>query len=499
MTDSLKRLLEIVGEAIDLGKAAGVLEWDQQTYMPPGGAEARAEQKATLEKLAHERFTQDEVGTLLARLEAEVGTGDSFEARLVRVTKREYDSSVKIPSDLVAAISKATSTGFEAWVKAKEKDDFSLFEPHLEHIVDLLRQKADALGYKEKRYDALLDLYEPDMTTAQVSALFAKVKERLVPLVHQIRERLGAVDDAVLKQTFEPEAQWQFGLEVLRTLGFDMERGRLDSSAHPFTIGFAPEDVRITTNVKPQDVTSALFSTIHEVGHGMYDQGIPAKFRRTLLDGGASLGVHESQSRLWENVVGRSREFWQYFLPRFKAHFPSQLSGVDMDAVYRAVNRVEPSFIRTEADEVTYNLHIFIRFELEQEMFDGDLNVADLPDAWNVKMEQYLGITPTSAAVGILQDVHWSSGLIGYFPTYTLGNILSVQLYNRCLSEHPNLPQRFAEGNFENLKRWMNEHIHAYGAMYTPQELVRKATGTDLDPSPYLDYIEGKYRALYGF
>lgn len=511
-----ERLLEILGEVDDLGKAGAVLQWDHQTYMPKGGTAGRAQILGTLARLSHQRFTSDEVGELLAQLTLALSKldPDGFEASLIRVTQREYERFKKLPTRLVEEQARVSSEAQAVWVEARQNQDFPRFQPYLEKLFALAREAAEHLGYQEDPYDALLDLYEPGLRTSEVASLFAILKARLVPLVNAITEAKqhrspggqagkageagGAGGDPLLRQHFDEAGQWELGLRALRAMGFDFERGRQDRSAHPFTITLAPGDIRITTRIVPDDFTSALFSTMHEGGHALYEQGIPAELARTPLGSGASLGVHESQSRLWENVVGRSRHFWEYFLPQAQEIFPAQLGGVTVERIYRAVNRVQRSFIRTEADEVTYNLHVIVRFELELAVLHGELPVSDLPAAWDDKMQQYLGIRPPNVSLGVLQDIHWSQGSIGYFPTYTLGNVLSVQFWQQALSEEPGIPDAIAHGELRVLKDWLNRRVHVHGAKFEPRELVQRVTGRPLDPQPYLNYIETKYRELYG-
>ncbi|HEX6971461.1 MAG TPA: carboxypeptidase M32, partial [Limnochordia bacterium] len=402
MRASFDRLREILAQVDDLRRAAALLSWDQQTYMPPQGAEARAEQLATLERLAQAALTQPEVGDLLAALEPWAASlpADSFEASLIRVTRREYDKLVKVPARLVAELARATALATDVWARARKDADFGAFRPHLERVVALTIEKADCLG-GASRYDALLDEYEPDMPSETVDQLFQALKERLVPLVQAISERLDRIDDSVLRRSYPLQGQWEFGVEVLKAMGFDMTRGRQDQSPHPFTTSFSPRDVRVTTLLRPDRLAFGLFATIHEGGHGLYEQGIPWEFHRTPLAGGASLGVHESQSRLWENVIGRSRAFWRHFFPILQRMMPEQLADTDAETFYRAVNRVEPSFIRVEADEVTYTLHIFVRYDLERMLVEGTLSVADLPDAWNERMQAYLGLVPPDDGAGV--------------------------------------------------------------------------------------------------
>jgi carboxypeptidase Taq len=483
----------------DLQRASAVLEWDQQTYMPPSGAAARAEQIATLQEMAHNLFTSDRVGKLLEDLSplAAQLAYESDDASLVRVTRREYEKRRRLPDALVAERARTAALAHAAWEIARAESDFDHFRPHLEKIVDLSIQVAEALGYEEHIYDALLDLYEPEVKTAQVASIFGEMKAALMPLVQAISERLDAVDDGVLEGHFELARQQELGSQVLGQMGFDFARGRQDTSTHPFTTSFSPDDVRLTTRFDPQRLPPALFATIHEGGHALYEQGLPAAFVRTPLCDGASMGVHESQSRMWENVVGRSLSFCQYLLPHLRALFPGTFDALNAEALYRAVNCVRPGLIRVEADEVTYNLHIFLRFEIEQDLLTGQLQVADLPEQWNARMNAYLGQTPPNDALGVLQDVHWSGAMFGYFPTYSLGNLLSVQFFEQALSTIPGIPDQIARGEFAPLLSWLREHVHSQGARFTPGELVSRVTGSPMTARPFLAYIGEKYARLY--
>ncbi len=499
MDEKLQALRTRLKDVFNLNNAAELLGWDQQVNMPPGGAAARAEQLATLHRLAHELFTTDEIGQLLVDLEGAGFPYDSDEASLVRVVRRDYDKARKLPPELVAEMSRTFSLGHHIWTKARANKDFSQFRDILKKIIGLNIQAAEAFGYDDVIYDALLDQYEPGMKTAEVAQVFATLKAELVPLVQAIGERAGAVDDAVLNQEYDEQAQWDFGMLPLRAIGYDLERGRQDKSVHPFTTSFSINDVRITTRVHRDLFPSALFSTLHEGGHALYEQNVAQELEGTFLAGGTSLGVHESQSRLWENVLGRSREFWQFYYPRLQEFFPAHLQGVPQETFYRAINKVEPSFIRVEADEVTYNLHIFLRFELEQTLLEEKLRVEDLPDAWNGKMADYLGLTPPHAALGVLQDVHWSGGSMGYFPTYTLGNVLSLQFYQQTLRDIPDLPEQFSRGQFGSLLDWFREKIHRHGRKFTGPELVQRVTGASgIEAGPYLAYIKSKFSEIYG-
>jgi carboxypeptidase Taq len=500
MNAKFEQLCTRLGEIADLESATALLDWDQQTYMPPAGAEPRAMQVSTLTKTAHDWLVADKVGQLLADLEAEAGSleYDSFEASLLRATRRRYDRETKLSSELVAALAKATSLGQATWQEARAASDFAHFRPQLERILDLTLQKAEALGYDERIYDPLLDEFEPGMRTGQLEVLFDEMKASLVPLVQAVAGRQDAVDDSFLGQDMDVTQQWDFGVEVIKQIGFDFERGRQDRAAHPFTNSSSTQDVRLTTRLYADQFKSALFATIHEAGHGLLEQGIDPALNRTLLRDGASLGVHESQSRMWENVVGRSRGFWIHWLPRLKEYFPLQLGGIGTEAFYRAINRVRPSLIRVEADEVTYNLHIMLRFEIENLMLEGKVKAGDLPELWNAKMEEYLGIQPPDDALGVLQDVHWSIGYIGYFPTYSLGNLLAVQFYAQAVADLPSIPAEIERGEYGSLLGWMREKIHRPGKKYTPAELVERVTGGPIRTQPFLDYVREKYAEIYG-
>ena len=499
MSDQLEALKAHLGKVIDLRHAAAVLSWDQEVYMPEEGTAGRASQLATLSSMAHGIFTSDETAELLTAAESAVGgmDYDSDEASLVRVTRRLYDQQTKIPGELVVRESKAASVGFTAWRKAREADDFSTFEPHLSEIVDIQVEKAGYLGYDDHPYDALLDQFETGMTTAQVQTLFGDLKEGLVPLVEAIVEQ-PEVDDSFIEDSgYDADRQWDFTMLLLHDIGYDFSRGRQDKAPHPFTTEFNNADVRVTTRVHEEHPQAAIFGSVHEGGHALYELGSPDKFERTPLAGGATLGLHESQSRLWENQVARSLPFWQYYYPVLRAFFPEQLREIPLSDFYRAINKVKPTLIRVEADEVTYNMHIFVRFELEQALVTGDLKVADVPDAWNAKYEEYLGITPPNDALGCLQDIHWSHGTIGYFPTYSLGNLMSAQIYAQASRQIPDLVKGFTQGRFAPLLAWLREHVHRHGSKFTAPELMAREFNTKISAQPLLAYLTDKYTALY--
>ncbi|GAB5519544.1 MAG: carboxypeptidase M32 [Rhodothermales bacterium] len=496
MADPIVALRAHLAPIHDLNMAAAVLEWDQETYMPDGGADARARQVTTLRRLAHERFASEETGTLLDRAEQADLAPDSIDAALVHVTRRDYTQAVKLPTRLVAELAEAVSHAKRAWQEARGTDTFATFAPHLQRIVDLNIEQAECYGYAEQPYDALLDLYEPGITTAEVATIFDDVRTQLVPLVHALTAA-QAPDASVLHRHFDSDAQWAFGVEVAEAFGYDMNRGRQDHSAHPFTTNFSINDVRLTTRIDEQFFSPGFFGTLHEAGHGMYEQGIDQALEGTRLAAGASLGVHESQSRLWENLVGRSRPFWDYYWPQAQNHFPS-LADVDRDTFYRALNNVAASPIRVEADEVTYNLHIMLRFEIEQGLIGRTMQVNDLPSIWNDRMNAYLGIRPANDAKGVLQDIHWSLGAIGYFPTYALGNLMSVQLFNQARTDLGDLDAQIGQGEFSKLLEWLQANVHRFGRTRSAGEILHAATGQPLQAKPWLDYIRQKYSALYG-
>ncbi len=495
----LELLKRRLAEISDLRAASAVLGWDQQTFMPAGGGTARAEQLATLERLAHELFIAPVTGELLegAKIETDRKGYDSNESSLVRVSEREYKKARRVPAELVAEMARTTSQALGIWTQAKVESNYAQFRPILQRVFELNRDLAQCLGYKNQLYDALLDQYEPGLATVTISSLFEELKNPLIDLAQSVAAKDRGADDALLRMEYDPGRQWDFGLEVARGIGFNFQCGRQDKSAHPFTTSFSIHDVRITTRMNDHYLPSALFGTLHECGHALYAQGVDQKLERTLLRGGASLGVHESQSRLWENQVGRSLSFWSHFYPRLVEFFPLQLSGVSAEIFYQAINLVKPSLIRVEADEVTYNLHILLRFELEIDLLEGRIGFDELPAAWNQKMKDYLGITPPDDGQGVLQDVHWASGLIGYFPTYTLGNLISAQLFRKAGNEIPQMQEQIRQGEFHSLLNWLRLRIHRHGRKYEPLELIQKAIGEPLEAEPFLEYLRKKFGEIY--
>jgi carboxypeptidase Taq len=499
--EKYERLTQLLADVCVLQQVGQIVMWDQHTQMPSAGAGARAHHLAVVSKVSHEKLTDPEIGRLLEELRdyEESLPYESDEASTIRVARREYERATKLPPDLIVRLSRARSDAHEAWLRAREAKDYKVFRPALGTMVGLMEEVAETLGYKEHPIDALLDYTEPGVTVADLERLFGELREHLVPLVKAVSEKLDAVDDSCLHQHFDRDKQVAAAEEAVRAIGFDLdERGRMDFSVHPFTTSFSANDVRITTRVDENYLSACFFACLHEAGHGTYMQGLPARLDQSILQDGASSGLHESQSRLWENIVGRSRAFWEFFYPRLVRYFPDQLAKVSVEEFYRAVNKVEPSLVRVEADEVTYNLHIMIRFELEKAVFDGKLDLRDMPSAWNAKFEEYLGLTPPDDLVGCLQDIHWTFGFGAGFPGYTIGNVASVQLYEEALKEHPDLPDQFARGEFADLLGWMNRNVHAHGRRFEPQELLERITGRPLEAGPYLAYIKRKFSDIYG-
>ena len=500
MNIKLQTLKMRLAEVVDLQRSAALLSWEQQTYMPPGGAKARAEQLATLQGLAHRLFITDEIGGLVKELSnsSEQQWGyDTNEASLIRFVARQHERERKVPSELVAELASTTALAQEAWALARQNDDYPTFQPHLQRVINLTRQQAECFAPYSHLYDPLLDKYEPGMKTSEVQKMFTGMKDELIDLVNKINSRTGVVKNEFLYGDFDIDRQREFGLCIAKKFGYDLDRGRQDETLHPFCTHFSIDDVRITTRFDNGFLPSALFGTMHEVGHALYEQGISPELDRTGMDTGVSLGVHESQSRLWENLVGRSQSFWMHFFPKLQMVFPEELGEVTQDEFYRAINRCEPSLIRVEADEVTYNLHIIIRFELELELLSGDLHLNDLPGAWREKYKDYLGVAPHNDADGVLQDIHWSIGAIGYFATYTIGNLLSVQLFDCVQTDIIDLEADISKGNFDSLLHWLRENIYCHGSKFTPVELVERVTGDSMDSRPYLNYLQNKYSDIY--
>jgi carboxypeptidase Taq len=500
MGEKYEALVKHLRDVYNVGRSASVLQWDMETQMPPQGAEARGAQLETLSRISHQMFTSNQTGDLLNAAQDELNDVDydTTEASMLRVVRKDYEDATKLPTEFVAKFTALTARAHHHWKQAREQADFGLFEPDLTEIVAMCQQRAEYMGYDGSPYDALLYEYESSLTTAEVKAIFDGHRGELVELVAAIAEVQNRVSDDVVKQPFPIEQQRAFGRFISEAIGYDYNRGRIDDAVHPFSTSFSKNDSRITTRYNPNWLNPALFGTMHECGHSMYEQGISDALAGTMLGNGTSLSVHESQSRTWENLVGRSRGFWAWAYPKLVEHFPAQLDGVDVETFYKSVNAVSPSFIRVEADECTYNLHIMLRFEIEQKLINGEVAVKDVPDLWNTTFEEFFGIIPPDDAQGCLQDIHWSMGALGYFSTYALGNLLGVQYYNTAIEQVPSIPDDIANGNFSTLLAWLNENIHAHGRKYNTKELTRRITGGDINSGPYIQYLKDKFTAIYG-
>jgi carboxypeptidase Taq len=494
-------LVTDLGEASVIGSIGAVLSWDEQTHMPPAGAEHRANQASLVSRLVHERVTSPRVGDLLAAVEASDLVTDpaSDPAVNARQFRRRYDRQTKLPSSLVEEMAKTEVLAQQAWAEARKANDYAAFRPWLDKILGLKRQEAACVGSASgDPYDALLDAFEPGETAANVRATFEALRGPLVDLVGRIMDSGKVAPLHLLERRFPVDVQAAFALEAATLVGFDTAAGRLDVSTHPFSTQLGPGDVRITTRYDEASFGDAFYSTLHEVGHALYNQGLPREHYGLPRGEDVSLGIHESQSRMWENLVGRSKSFWSFFLPKLKAAFPEATAGVTLDSWHWAVNDVRPSLVRVDADETTYNLHVLLRFELEQALLGGDLSTADLPGAWDERMQKYLGVRPPNDAQGCLQDIHWSGGAIGYFPTYTLGNLYSAQFFEQARADLGDLDAQFAAGDFQPLLGWLRANIHSQGMRHAPRDLLKRVTGKDLSPGPLLAHLRLKASALYG-
>jgi carboxypeptidase Taq len=505
MTDkaanALDELYKIVKEVSILGSCGGVLEWDERTYMPAKAAAHRAEQKALISGMVHEKFTSPKVGELLNEIESSGLAKDpqSTDAVNIRELRRQYDKYIKIPKSLVEELARVTTMAENAWVDARKQADASKFLPWLAKVVELKRQQAEAVGYKNEPYDALLDDFEPGETAQNITRVFEGLRPPLVEIVGAIAHLGKKPNVSILEREYPIDKQEIIGRIAAAAIGFDLDAGRLDITTHPFCSGLGPGDTRITTRYNHRHFGQAFFGIMHETGHGLYDQGLESKYYGLPMGDSISLGIHESQSRMWENLVGRSRAFWVYFFPWVQKLFWDSLADVKLEEFYSAINDVRPSFIRVEADEATYNLHILLRFEIEHAIFSGNLKTDDVPAVWNEKFKKYFGITPPDDGQGCLQDVHWSAGLIGYFPTYTLGNLYSAQFFARAKKEIPDLDAQFSRGDFSGLLTWLRKNIHQHGQRYRAPELVKLVTGEALNHEYLIKYLKEKYSPLYGF
>ena len=498
VNDRFDELVRRLGEISDLEKAASLLSWDEETKMPETGAAARAEQRATLNRVAHELQTAPELGELLEELRPfeEQHDPDSFEAALVRVSRRDYDKATRVSSDLRAELTRCGSHGYRAWLEARDAEDYSILLPHLRRGLELRREYVACFDPADDPYDVLLDDYEPGMKTADVQEIFDRIKAALVPMIRAVSDT-EPVDDSCLHGVFDRRAQRRFSLVMLERWGMDTASWRLDGTVHPFATSMSPLDIRLTTNFN-EDSLHGVLSCLHEFGHGLYERQVDPRFARTPLAHGVSAAFHESQSRMWENLVGRSLANWRFFYPELQATFPERFGDVPLETFHRALNKVQPSLRRVDADEITYCLHIILRFELERDVFAGTVALADLPEAFEAKMREYLDLQPPDVVAGVLQDVHWSDVSFGYFPTYALGNVVSVQLWDRAIEDLGELEPMFERGEFAPLREWLGEHVHRPGRALTPQELLQRVTGGPMDAGPYLAYLERKLEELFG-
>jgi carboxypeptidase Taq len=503
MPSKLDDLRERLAEVSDLGRARALLDWDQRTQMPAAGAETRAEQVATLARIRHERLISDDLGAALdaAAAEVEGSSYESDEASLVRVARREWEKARRVPPALRAEITRAASLAEHAWAKFRERSDFAGFLPYLERNVELRRRYADCFdGFEgfEHPYDPLLDDFEPGRTTEEVRAVLAELRDGVRPLVAEVASQVDSVDDSRLHGDFAVSVQEALAREVVAGLPLQADAWRLDRTVHPFATAISPVDLRITTRFDPRYIGTGLWSLIHETGHAIYENGIARELWRSPLCSPPSLGFHESQSRLWENWVGRGRPYLEHLLPLLGEHFPEQFGDLSAEALYRAANRIEPSLIRVEADQVTYNLHIVLRFELEVELFEQKLQPADLPDAWNARMAEYLGQKVPDDASGVLQDVHWSGGAFGYFPTYSLGNVIAAQIWDLAVEEIPELERRIAAGELAPLRDWLGDRLYRHGAKFMPNEMLERLVGGPIDVAPYVRQLRERAVEIYG-
>lgn len=480
----------------DVEYSIGVLSWDKEVNLPKKGAAFRSRQVATLAGIAHNLFTEKGFGETLKELDENAKDLTAGEAKNIALTRKDYERSSKFSEEFVMRSSQITSETYHAWLKAREANDYSLYEEALEKMVAIKREAAEIIGYKGHPYDALLDEFEPGYTSAQLDTLFADVKAKLVKFAANIRSK-KQVSNAFVFQHFDKDEQWELGLDLLAKMGYDFDAGRQDISPHPFTISFSPEDVRVTTRVDENDLANMVWSCIHEGGHGLYEQGLKPDEYGLPLGRSISLGIHESQSRLWENNVGRGLSYWKAHYPALKARFPKQLAAIDLQTFWKGINRIEPNLIRTEADELHYHFHVMIRYEIEKGLVEGSISTKGLDKVWNAKYKEYLGVDVPDANQGILQDIHWAHGSLGYFPTYSLGSFYAAQFYAQAEKDIPNLEAQIEAGDTSKLLAWLREKIHVHGKMYDANELCVRVTGEELNFQYFMDYIEGKYGAIY--
>lgn len=497
MTTDYQKLTELNTEIKLIGSTTAVLHWDQSTQMPAAAGPYRAKQLAVLKSLIHEKLTSKEMGDVLDRLATQENALDDEQKRVVQMTRHQFEKSTQIPADLQKQLSQIQAETYQMWAQVRPENDFEKIRPLLEKQFELTFEKANHLKGYATPYDALIDDFDEGTTSEEIQTVFSELRSKLVPLVKQVTDAKEA-DDSCLHRHYPLEAQIEFGKSIIKNLGYDFSRGRMDKTTHPFCINFSSQDVRITYRYKEDFLNEFLTAAIHESGHGMYEQGVNTKYDGTILASGVSMGVHESQSRLWENLVGRSQNFWQHHFPLAQKAFPEALGDVTLDEFYKAMNKVQPGLIRVDADELTYNLHVMIRFDLENQLFEGQLKFKDLPEAWNARYKSDLGIDVTEVKDGVMQDVHWYTGLWGYFPSYTLGNLMSAQFFDAAVQAHSQIPDEISQGKFSTLHGWLKDNVYQHGRRYPSKELLKRATGSDLSVKPFMDYSTKKYSALYG-
>lgn len=490
-------LLRVMNTVADLGAAGALLGWDQETYMPDGSVMGRANQMATISSLIHHHVTSAETRELVSEIRDQLHNLTNEQARIVRTFIRDHEMAVKLPVELVEEMSRTAAMAQDAWKRARAASDFTIFQPLLEKTVELKRREASLLGQATHPYDNLLDQYEPGLTVDIITPVFDRLRQGTVELLSSISAVQDSVSDSVLYRSYNKDTQLALATEIIAKLGFDLTTGRVDLSAHPFCTNFGKHDVRLTTRIREKDLRSCLFGLIHEAGHGMYEQGIGEVFERTPAGQGASMGIHESQSLFWENVIARSEEFWHWAFPRLQQEFPEQVDGLTARDFYRAINKMQPSLNRVESDELTYNLHIILRFEIERDLIGGALEVADVPRVWNEKMQASLGVVPPNDAEGCLQDVHWSFGGIGYFPSYTLGKLYAAMEWNAMQKDIPDVREQIRRGEFSQILSWLRKHIHTVGRSETPAEIVQRVCGRPLTETDFLAYVGAKAQDVY--
>jgi len=496
--NAIEKLKEYFAEIMRLHYIQVTLGWDQEVNMQNyKSLEGRSKQVSLIEKLIHKRVTSEKVGKLIKEAE-ELTDLNEIESAMLREITREYNLATKLPEKLVTEIAETSILAAKDWREARAKSDFSIFQNILEKSVELQKEKARRLETHPDMYSTLIDLYEPDATYDWISNVFNPIKPKLIDFVKKLNSSSDKPDDSILRKNYDPDKQFELSFEIIKKLNYDLGYGRQDRSTHPFTSSLASMDTRITTRTSEDYLNECILGTIHECGHALYEMGIKKELHDTILCNGTSMGIHESQSRMWENFVGRSKEFWMYWYPTFQKYFPENLKDYPMQEFYRAVNTVQPSFIRVNADEVTYGLHIILRFELEKELIDGKIQVKELPELWNSKFEELLGIIPPNDAQGVLQDIHWSMGSIGYFPTYFLGNLYGAQIYQDALKKLPHLPEDYRKGEFSNLLNYLRENVHQHGMIYRADDLIKRITGEPLNSDYFMKYLEKKFYPIYG-